>query len=163
MGRSEFSVTINRPLKTVFETYTQPDTFAWSDLRSVEWTLGQPWEVESRMRIEPENGFGVIIDQVVTHFEPYQRIDYISHFGGVTMMTQLKFRALRSDATEIHSHMEFVGSFSRVAGFALGPAIEHGARTFYEDLKRACEEGPGTKSLSTSIESPGTESQENQG
>jgi len=143
VGRSEICVAINRPLKSVFETYTQPDTFAWSDLRSVEWTLGQPWEVESRMRIEPENGFGVIIDQVVTHFEPYRRIDFISHFGGVTLMTQLSFRALGSDVTEIHSQLEFVGSFSRVAGFALGPAIEHGARTFYEDFKRACERASG--------------------
>ena len=149
MGRSEIRYTINRPLKSVFETYTQPDTFAWSDLRRVEWTVGQPWEVESRMRIEPDSGFGVIIDQVITHFEPYRRIDYISHFGGVTMMTQLKFRSIGPDMTEIESQLEFVGSFSRVAGFALGPAIENGARTFYADLKRACEGIPGSKSAST--------------
>ena len=123
----------------MFDTYTQPDTFAWSDLRSVEWRVGNPWDVESRMRIEPENGFGVIIDQVLTHFEPYRRVDFITHFGSVTMMTQLTFRASGPEATIIHNHVEFVGSFSRVAGFALGPAIEHGARRFYEDLKRECE------------------------
>jgi hypothetical protein len=139
MGRSDIRVSINRPLKNVFETYTQPDTWAWSDLRSVEWTRGQPWEVESRLRIEPDNSFGVIIDQVLTHFEPYRRIDFISHFGGVTMMSQLTFRAAAPDVTEVRSQLEFVGSFSRVAGFALGPAIENGARKFYEDLKRACE------------------------
>ena len=154
MGRSEIRMTINRPLKSVFETYTQPDTFAWSDLRSVEWTVGQPWEVESRMRIEPENGFGVIIDQVLTHYEPYRRIDFISHFGGVTMMTQLTFRATGPGSTEIYSHLEFVGSFSRVAGFALGPAIENGARRFYGDLKRACERECESENASTSTDSP---------
>jgi hypothetical protein len=128
MGRSEMRVTIHRPLKSVFETYTQVDTWEWSDLRSVEWTMRNPWEVESRMRIEPNNGFGVIIDQVLTHFESCQRVDFISHFGGVTMMSQLNFRALTEEATEIHAHLEFVGTFSRVAGFALGPAIEAGAR-----------------------------------
>jgi hypothetical protein len=139
MGRSEIRVSINRPLTHVFETYTQPDTFAWSDIRSVEWTRGQPWEVESRLRIEPDNAFGVIIDQVLTHFEPYRRVDFISHFGGVTMMSQLTFRGVSEDVTEIRCDIEFVGSFSRVAGFALGPAIDHGARKFYDDLKRACE------------------------
>jgi hypothetical protein len=139
MGRSDIRVSISRPLKSVFEIYTQPDTWAWSDLRSVEWTRGQPWEVESRLRIEPENSFGVIIDQVLTHFEPYKRVDFISHFGGVTMMSQLTFRALSEDVTEIRCEIEFVGSFSRVAGFALGPAIDYGAKRFYSDLKRACE------------------------
>lgn len=155
MGRSEIRVTINRPLKSVFETYTQTDTWAWSDIRRVEWTQGKPWEVDSRMRIEPTNAFGVIIDQVLTHFEPYRRMDFISHFGGVTMMSQLNFRALSEEVTEIHTRLEFVGSFSRVAGFALGPAIESGARKFYEDLKLACESEaerpsqPGARGLRT--------------
>jgi len=69
-------------------------------------------------------------------------VDFISHFGGVTMTTQLTFHALTEDVTEIRSELEFVGSFSRVAGFALGPAIEFGARKFYEELKRACEATP---------------------
>ena len=146
MGRSEIRVTIQRALNSVFDTYTQADTWAWSDIRSVEWTMGKPWEVESRMRIEPNDGFGVIIDQVLTHFEPYRRVDFISHFGGVTMMSQLHFRALADEVTEIHTHLEFVGSFSRVAGFALGPAIEAGARKFYEDFKRACETETDTPS-----------------
>lgn len=149
MGRSEISLSINRPLKCVFETYTQPDTWAWSDLLSVEWTSGQPWQVESRLRIEPDNAFGVIIDQVLTHFEPYRRIDFISHFGGVTMTSNLTFSVISEDVTGIRSDLEFVGSFSRVAGFALGPAIEHGARKFYEDLKRACE-GSAEENVDTS-------------
>ncbi len=140
MGRSETRVTIHQPLKRVFEVYTQPATWAWSDLMSVEWTHGKPWEVESRLRIEPANSFGVIIDQVLTHFEPYRRVDFISHFGGVTMMSQLKFVAVEESVTEICGQLEFVGNFSRVAGFAIGPAIEDGARRFYEQLKRACEQ-----------------------
>ena len=139
MGRSEIRTIINRNLKHVFETYAQPDPWRWSDIRSARWTQGQPWEVESRMSVEPINSFGVIVDQVVTHFEPYRRVDFISHFGGVTMISQVVFSAMDEEVTEVRSNLEFVGSFSRVAGFALGPAIEHGARRFYEFLKQECE------------------------
>jgi len=139
MGRSEIRTSIKRNLKHVFETYAQRDPWRWSDIRSVRWTRGEPWEVESRLRIEPSNAFGVIVDQVITHFEPYHRVGFISHFGGVTMVSQVVFHALSDDVTEVRSNLEFVGSFSRVAGLALGPAIEYGARTFYEFLKQECE------------------------
>ena len=95
--------------------------------------------MESRLRIEPANSFGVIIDQVLTHFEANRRVDFISHFGGVTLLSQLHFRVLSDNSTEIRCELEFVGTFSRVAGFALGPAIERGAKPFYDDLKRECE------------------------
>jgi hypothetical protein len=94
VGRSEIRTRINRNLKHVFETYAQPDPWRSSDLRSVRWTRGEPWEVESRMSIDPANSFGVIVDQVVTHFEPYRRVDFISHFGGVKMISQVVFSAL---------------------------------------------------------------------
>jgi hypothetical protein len=151
MGQSEIRTRINRNLKHVFETYAQPDPWLWSDIRSVRWTHGEPWEVESRLSIEPANSFGVIVDQVITHFEPYRRVDFISHFGGVTMVSQVVFSALGDDVTEVRSNLEFVGSFSRVAGLALAPAIEHGARRFYEFLKQECErESPAQNSTGRS-------------
>lgn len=149
MGRSDIRVTIQRPLKTVFDVYTQPDTFGWSDIRSVTWTRGNPWEVDSRLRIKPKESFGVVVDQVLTHFEPYRRVDFISHFGGVTLLSEVNFKPLSQDVTEVHSKLEFIGTFSRVAGFALGPAIESGARQFYEDLKQECERD-GASAASTS-------------
>jgi len=139
MGRSEIRVTIDRPLKHVFDIYAQPVPWRWSDIRSVRWTSGKPWELESRLRIEPNDAYGVIVDQVVTHYEAYRRVDYISHFGGITMMSQVNFRALSDTVTEVDSQLEFVGTFSRIAGFALGPAIENGARSFYAQLKEECE------------------------
>ena len=139
MGRSEIRTSINRDLKHVFETYAQRDPWRWSDFLSVRWTRGEPWEIESRLSIEPANAFGVIVDQVVTRFEPYRRVDYISHFGGVTMLSEVVFQALSDNTTEVRSNLEFVGSFSRVAGLALGPAIEYGARRFYQFLKQECE------------------------
>ena len=155
MGHSAIRLTINRSLKDVFDIYTQPDPWRWSDMRSIRWVSGKPWEVESRMRIEPTDAFGVIIDQVVTHFEPYRRVDFISHFGGVTMMSELRFRALSESVTEVDSQLEFVGTFSRVAGFALGPAIESGARRLYEQLKAACErEGPSEDNPAESAAKP---------
>lgn len=149
MGRSDIRVTIYRPLKIVFDIYTQPDTWAWSDVRNLAWTQGKPWEVESRMRFEPQESYGVVVDQVLTHFEPYRRIDFISHFGGVTLLSQLQFKAISESVTEMQSQLEYIGTFSRVAGFALGSAIESGARKFYDNLKRNCERestSPGASS-----------------
>jgi hypothetical protein len=140
MGRFESRITIYRPLKVVFDTYTQPDTFRWADVRSVTWVRGKPWELESRMHIKTNDAFGTTMDQVVTHFEPYRRIEFISHFAGITLLTQVNFRALSEDQTEIQGKLEFVGTFSRMAGFAVGPALEKGTEKFYEDLKRACEQ-----------------------
>ena len=145
MGRSEVRITIARPLAEVFATYTQPDIFGWSDFRRVRWSSGEPWQVESRMRIELENAFGVVVDQVVTHFEPNRRIDF-SHFGGITMQSQVRFRALSDNLTELETESEFVGSFSRIAGFAVGPAIEFGMRKFYSDFQRECERTASVKS-----------------
>ena len=139
MGRSEIRVTIARPLKVVFDTYTQPETWRWSDVRNLVWTHGKPWAVESRMRFEPRNSYGAIVDQVLTHFEPDRRVDFISHFGGITLLSQIEFRALGESTTEIRSQLEFIGTFSRMASLAVGPAIESGARKFYEDLKIHCE------------------------
>ena len=40
MGRFESRIKIHRPLKAVFDIYTQPDTFRWADVRSVTWVHG---------------------------------------------------------------------------------------------------------------------------
>ena len=55
------------------------------------------------------------------------------------MISQVFFCALGDDVIEVRSNLGFVGSFSRVAGLAPGPAIEYGARTFHEFLKQECE------------------------
>jgi hypothetical protein len=142
MARLEVRVTIDRPVQHVFSVYTQPDTWRWSDMRSVRWVRGKPWEAESRMRIEPNGSYGVVLDQVLSRIDPGKRVDLIAHFGGVTLVTQVYFRPLLESQTEIESHLEFVGTFSRIAGFALGPAIENGARRFYGQLKAECERCP---------------------
>jgi hypothetical protein len=139
MGNSAIRVIIDRPLAGVFVIYAQPDPWSWAGMRSVRWTSGKPWEVDSRMALEPANAFGVIVDQVLTHFEANRRVEFISHFGGITLLTHVRFRALSENQTEIRSDLEFMGTFSRVAGFAVGPAIEKGAQTFYDLLKRECE------------------------
>lgn len=139
MGRSEILMTINRPMKIVFDVYTQSDTWAWSDIRGLAWTQGKPWEVDSRMQLEPKQSYGAIVDQVITHFEPYRRVDFISHFGGITLLTEVHFRAVSENESEIHTRLEFIGTFSRMAGLAVGTTIEKGARSFYQQLKEECE------------------------
>jgi hypothetical protein len=82
------------------------------------------------------------VDQVLIRFEPYRRADFLSHFSGVTLESKVSFRPLSDDQTEINVQLEFVGVFSRIAGFAIDKAIERSTRLFFEDLKRACEQTP---------------------
>ena len=140
MGVHETRIAIDRPLAAVFAVYTQLDTWRWcSYIRNARWERGKPWEEESRLLIEIDEPVVGIVDQVLTRFEPQSRVDFISHFGGITLLTRLRFRAVSDRRTEIHVHMEFVGTFSRIAGFAIEPAIERNTRRFFDDLKKECE------------------------
>ena len=140
MGVLETRIAIDRPLAAVFAVYIHPDTWYWcSYVRSARWERGKPWEEESRLIVEIDDPVVGTVDQVLTRFEPQSRVDFISHFGGITLITRVRFRAVADRATEISTHIEFVGTFSRIAGFAIGPAIEGGSRQFFEDLKKECE------------------------
>jgi hypothetical protein len=144
MERSEISVSINRPLSQVFAIYTQADLWSWTDFRSARWTDGQPWQLGSRVQVEPTDAYGIVVDQVLTHFEVDRLVGFISHFGGITMQSQTHFRPLSEAVTEVVSQSEFLGSFSRIASFPLRSAIEFGARRFLDDLKRECEKDDAT-------------------
>lgn len=151
MARTEIRVTINRPLPVVFSVYTRSDAFRWADMRSVAWTKGKPWQVGSRLRIEIQDVVAVTVDQVLTDFKPDSLVCFISHFGGVTMQSRVQFRALSDNLTEIHTDLEFVGTFSRIAGVPLRANIERGARRVYEALKRECEQVAGNHRRSTRV------------
>jgi hypothetical protein len=140
MGLLQIRVTIDRPLAAVFAVYVQPETWGWcSYIHNARWDRGEPWQEESRLLIEIDNPLVGVVDQVLTGFEPNSRVDFISHFGGITLITRVRFRAVSEQQTEIGGSFEFVGTFSRVAGFAIEPAIEENTRRFFDDLKRECE------------------------
>jgi hypothetical protein len=140
MGLLQFRIMIDRPLAAVFAVYAQPATFRWcSYIRGTRWDNSEPWKVESRLLIELGDPLPGVVDQVVTCFEANSRVDFISHFSGITMMTRVSFRAVSDDQTEISVSLEFVGTLSRVVGFAIEPAIEENTRRFFDDLRRACE------------------------
>jgi hypothetical protein len=142
MSSSEIRVVVNRPVTAVFAVYTQPDTWGWcSYIRRVRWVRGRPWEEESRLQIEIDGPVRTV-DQVLMHFQPNRQVEFISHFGGVTLQTRLTFQALSERETEIQAQLEFVGVLSRIAGFAIDTAIQESTRKFFEDLKRACEQIP---------------------
>ncbi len=144
MRSFEIRVVVNRPLAAVFAVYTQPDTWRWcSYLRNVRWVQGRPWEEESRLQIEIDGPVRTV-DQVLMRFEPNSRVDFLSHFGGVTLQTEVYFRPLSENETEIRVQLEFVGVFSRIAGFAIETAIQRSTQLFFDDLKQACERTPPT-------------------
>jgi hypothetical protein len=158
MGSSQIRVTVNRPLATVFTVYTQPETWGWcSYIRSARWARGRPWEEQSRLHIEIDDKTEV--DQVLMHFEPERRVEFISHFTGVTLETRVTFRAASERETGIEVDLEFVGVFSRIAGFAIDKAIQESTRKFFEDLKRECERTPLGLASSDRAEDSGSDSE----
>ena len=100
------------------------------------------------MRIETDSTFGGTVGQVLMHLEPNRRAEFLSHSGGITLQTRVTFQALSENETEIKLQMEFVGVFSRIAGFAVEATIERRSRQFFEDLKQACERTPATLAAS---------------
>jgi len=139
MGFFEFRIPAKCPLATVFATYT--DTDAWvrsTEISRIEW-VGNPWQVGSRMRIKEYGNIRDTIDQVLLHFEPPRSVAYLSHFFGMTLETRLTFQAISDQETEIQVRGEFVGTASKVFGFALGPAIERATRVTMEGLRNECE------------------------
>ncbi len=141
MQSPEIRVVVTRPLTTVFAVYTQPDTWRWcSYIRDIRW-VGPAWEEASRLQIEIDGPVRTV-DQVLMHFDPNRRVDFLSHFGGITLETRVIFQALSERETAIQVQLEFVGVFSRIAGFAIERAIEQSTRQFFEDLKKACEGTP---------------------
>lgn len=139
MGFFEFRVPARCPLASVFATYT--DTDAWvrsTEITKVEW-VGTPWREGSRIRIKEYGNIRDTIDQVLLHFEPPRSVAYLSHFFGMTLETRLTFQAISDQETEIQVRGEFVGTASKVFGFALGPAIERATRVTMEGLSRECE------------------------
>lgn len=67
------------------------------------------------------------------------------------MQSRVQFRALSARVTEVHTNLEFVGTFSRMAGVPLRANIERGARRVYEALKRECEQVTVTQRRSTRV------------
>ena len=140
MHSVEIRVVANCPVETVFATYTQPEAFGWcSYIRKATWARGKPWEVNSRLLIQAENPSGGKIDQVLMHFEPERRVDFISHYAGITLQSRIMFLAMSDRQSEIHAHLEFVGVFSRMAGLAMEKLVERKTRQLLEELARTAE------------------------
>jgi hypothetical protein len=99
------------------------------------------------LRIEPDDKVGGSVEQVLMHFEPNRRAEFLSHFAGITLQTRVTFQAVSGSVTEFKVQAEFVGVFSRIAGFAVETAIERSTRQFFEDLKQACEREPMAAAL----------------
>jgi hypothetical protein len=47
--------------------------------------------------------------------------------------------ALSDQETGINARLDFVGVYSRIAGFAVGPVLERRTRDFFDDLSRECQ------------------------
>jgi hypothetical protein len=140
MQSFEFQVVINCPLETVFSIYTDIDRWRERNLfGDIRWVQGEPWQSESRLRIETRHPIRATIDQVVQKFVPNENITYISHVLGITCETRVVFIPAGPSQTAITVGMHLVGTVSRALGFAIEPAIEKATKGFFEDLRKECE------------------------
>jgi hypothetical protein len=140
MQSFEFQVVIDCPLETVFSIYTDIDRWRNRNLfGEIRWVQGEPWQPESRLRIETLHPIRAAIDQVVQKFAPNENITYISHVLGITCETSVVFIPAGPNQTAITVGMHLVGTVSRALGFAIEPVIEKATKEFFEDLRKECE------------------------
>jgi hypothetical protein len=140
MESFEFQVVINCPLETVFSVYVDIDRWRNRNLfGDIRWVQGEPWQPQSRLRIETLRPLRATIDQVVQKFVPNENITYISHVLGITCETSVVFVSAGPKQTAITVAMHLVGTVSRALGFAIEPTIEKATKGFFEDLRKQCE------------------------
>ena len=140
MQSFEFQIVIDCPMETVFSIYVDIDRWRNRNLfGDIRWVQGEPWQPESRLRIETRQPIRATIDQVVQKFVANENVTYISHVLGITCETRVIFIPAGPNQTAITVAVHLVGSVSRALGFAVEPTIEKATKGFFEDLRRECE------------------------
>src|SRR6202522_3408799 len=84
----------------VYSDWKMWPTFA-SIYGDMKWVQGKPWELGSRLEIEVLRPMRIVIDHLITSYEPIHRISWIDRAMGVTIDQQVKFEALPTGHTQV--------------------------------------------------------------
>ena len=123
----------------IFSNIRRWHTFSnvYGELR---WREGEPWQPGSRLRIEILQPIRAMVDHVITHCVPAQKVGWIDHGLGITMEQWVEFQALPSGDTQVSTYGELVGSTTTIEGHAVAEVIAEFMSTWYENFRLVCDQ-----------------------
>jgi hypothetical protein len=122
----------------IFSNWRRWHTFA-NIYGRLEWVKGEPWSVGSRLSIEVVQPFHVIIDHVITHCDPGERVGWIDHAMGVAIDQWVIFQPKNGSGTLVRTHGEIVGAdLMLTADLPLEKFVTDFTRQWYEAYRDVC-------------------------
>lgn len=106
----------------------------------LEWTTGQPWTVGSRLSIEVLRPVHTVIDHVITHCDPAERVGWIDHALGVTVEQWVSFEPKNESGTLVRASGEIVGSEPELNGSSLQQFFQEFTRDWYQAYREVCDQ-----------------------
>jgi len=122
----------------IFSNWRRWHTFA-NVYGKLEWKKGEPWTVGSRLSIEILQPIHAIIDHVITHCDPAERVGWIDHAMGVAIDQWVVFEPKNGAGTLVRVAGEIVGKelvFSN--GLTLETFVKDFNRQWYEAYAEVC-------------------------
>jgi hypothetical protein len=105
----------------------------------IEWKKGAPWQVGSRLNIEIVQPIHVIIDHVITHCAPAEKVGWIDHAMGVAIEQWVMFEPKNGTGTLVRVAGEIVGSDLVIAnGVPLEAFVKDFNRKWYQAYGEVC-------------------------
>jgi len=105
----------------------------------LEWTVGQPWQKGSRLRIEMLRPVHFHVDHVITVCVPAKRVAWIDHALGTTLEQWVYFEPLMARGTRVRTWAEFTGIAHLVAGQPVRKLIAQFIQTWYDRYSLMCD------------------------
>ena len=122
----------------VFSNWKRWHTFS-NVYGRIEWVKGEPWQVGSRMSIEILQPVRTVIDHVITHCDPAEKVGWIDSALGVAIDQWVTFERKNGSGTLVRVTGEIVGSELDLAnGISLDKFVSDFTRQWFEAYAEVC-------------------------
>lgn len=122
----------------IFSNWRRWHTFA-NVYGRIEWVKGDPWTVGSRMNIEIVRPLHVVVDHVITHCDPAEKVGWIDNALGVAIDQWVEFEQKSGGGTMVRTAGEIVGSNIELSnGVKLDQFVADFTRQWYDAYRDVC-------------------------
>ncbi|MGA9181390.1 MAG: hypothetical protein WB117_10560, partial [Candidatus Acidiferrales bacterium] len=106
----QYSVTTRACKNVAWDVFT--NWRRWNQFANIygqlRWREGSPWEPGSCMEIEVLHPVNAVINHVITHCVPAQKVGWIDHAMGIVIGQWVTFERQNDNATRVHTWGEIV-------------------------------------------------------
>jgi hypothetical protein len=139
--RFSYEVLVNARPQLAWEIFS--NIRRWHTFANVygrlHWTKGEPWTVGSRLSIEILRPLHLIIDHVITHCDPAEKVGWIDHGLGVSIDQWVTFQPRNGTGTLIRVTGEILGPELEITpGVTLDQYVREFTRSWYESYREVC-------------------------